>query len=184
MINSDSKRISQAELSRRLGVSRVAVSKAVKSGRITPGEDKLFDSDQAIAEWKSNTRTAMKAEASPGEKLKREKGGQPKYATARARKELANARIAEIKEERLRGLYCLASEVGQVVDEVITDFRMSLERFPGRLAHELAHKDAGRIRAVLQEEVRGILTKLHEDASKKLKECSTPDESEFPSARL
>lgn len=90
-------RINAAELSRRLEVTRGAVSKAVKSGRITPGEDGFFDAEEAARQWTANTRPAMKATASPAAKSKA-----TGYAEARARKERATASIAEMQEAQMR----------------------------------------------------------------------------------
>lgn len=184
MDNSTGKRITQAELARLLKVSRTAVHKAIKSGRITAGEDGLIDRERAMADWAANTRAAMKPEPSKEPQEKRERGGQPKYATARARKELALARMAELKEERLRGLYCLTSDVEKAVTLVVTEFRVRIEGLPNRLAGELAHKDADSVRALLKKEVHSALTRMHDDACTMVKELSTPDESEFPSSRL
>lgn len=184
MINKNAKRITQAELARLLDVSRAAVNKAVKSGRIVPGDDGLFDSVCAVEDWKNNTRTAIKAASLPEKAKKKERGGQPKYASARARRELAQARMAELKEARLRGMYCLTSEVEHAVASVVTDFRLRLEGVPNRIASELAHKDADRIRATLKQEIRAALTQIYDDMDKMTKEVSTPDESEYPSIRM
>lgn len=51
-----SERITGAELARRLGVSKPAITKAVKAGRLTPGDDGKFEYDAAIADFRLNTR--------------------------------------------------------------------------------------------------------------------------------
>lgn len=65
-------RITQAELARRLKVSRGAVSKAVKSGRIVPDDEGLFDPVEAEIQWLENTRQSAKGGPSS---TKAEKGG-------------------------------------------------------------------------------------------------------------
>ena len=44
-------RISQIELARKLGVNRSSVSRAVKNGRLTVGNDGLLDEDEARRQW-------------------------------------------------------------------------------------------------------------------------------------
>lgn len=94
--NDTAGRITQAELARRLNVSRPSVSKAVKSGRITPDEDGLFDPVQAELDWLANTRQKAKGITDKG----KDASG---YAAARARKENALARMAELRLEQAMG---------------------------------------------------------------------------------
>ena len=145
MTNENETFITQAELARRLDVSRAAVNKAVKSGRITASKDGLFDSVKAVEEWRSNTRTVANDENVSTKESKRVRGGQAKYTSARARRELANARIAELKEERLRGLYLRKDEIEAVLESMFIDFRMILEQMPHRISHQLVNKNTGEI---------------------------------------
>jgi hypothetical protein len=49
------KPVTQAQLARELGVSRQAVSKAVRVRRIRPGKDGRFDLEQATARWRATS---------------------------------------------------------------------------------------------------------------------------------
>ncbi len=58
---SKQKRVTQAELARAVGVSRAAVTKALRSGRVTAGADGRFDLERARADCRANTRQARMA---------------------------------------------------------------------------------------------------------------------------
>lgn len=126
----EKERINAAELSRRLEVTRGAVSKAVKSGRITPGEDGLFDPEEAELQWRANTRTTLKASASPAARNK-----STHYAEARARKETAAASMLEMQEAQMRGKVVdtqlcteLAANVGWAWREFVDTLPVHLAR--------------------------------------------------------
>lgn len=115
-------RITQAELARRLKVSRPSVSKAVKAGRVTPDDDGLFDPIEAELQWVSNTRTNAHGKRKPAA------GG---YAEARGRKESALARMAELR---------LAQAEGNLIERSSVDFALADlgARHPSRPAGKLA----------------------------------------------
>ena len=175
--------ITQAELSRRLGVSRAAVNKAIKSGRITASKDGLFDPVKTIEDWRSNTRVVANDESVSTKESKRVRGGQAKYTSARARRELANARIAELKEERLRGLYVRKDEMESALESCFLDFRRTLEQMPNRISHHLANKNITVVRELLNKEIDSAIYQLYEHCAKELEELAKPDESEYPSTR-
>lgn len=122
-------RINAAELARKLEVTRGAVSKAVKSGRIAPGEDGLFDAEEAARQWTANTRPAMKATASPAAKAKA-----TGYAEARARKEKAAASITEMQEAQMRKTLMDAQLCGDLVGNVNWAWRGFVDSLPVHLA--------------------------------------------------
>jgi len=136
MAEAKPKQVTQAELARLLGVSRTAVNKAVKAGRITADADGRFDLEQAIIDWKNNTRAAAKAASQPGSP--RQRGGQPKYASARARKEHSLANIAEMREGQMRGALAETASVKDAGTEVGTTVRTVLENLADQLAPVLA----------------------------------------------
>ena len=117
-------RITQADLARRLKVSRPSVSKAVKAGRITPDEDGLFDPAAAELQWLANTRPS----ASRG---KPSSGG---YATARARKETALACMAELRLEQSLGNLVPRCVVDFALDHMGATLRGLMDNLPDRLA--------------------------------------------------
>lgn len=124
-------RITQAELARRLNVSRPSVCKAVKSGRITPDEDGLFDPVEAELQWLANSRPQAPA---GGGKTKGAHGG---YAQARARKEHALARMAELRLEQATGRLAEREALEFVLMDHAAILRGLLENLPDRLAPQL-----------------------------------------------
>lgn len=139
-------RITQAELARRLKVSRPSVSKAVKAGRITPDDDGLFDPVEAELQWLANTRPKAQGITTKSE------GANTGYAQARARKETALARMAELRlEQASRNLVAR-----EAVEFVLTDhaamLRGLLDNLPDRLAPLLIPlRETEAIRRLLEE---------------------------------
>lgn len=159
-----------------LGVTRAEVAEAVHAGRITAGADGRYDLDQARAAW-GHQRSQEKPPQQPV-------GDDPLgYASARARRELAAARIMEMREGRLRGEYLRTEDAVQVVSDIVSTFRGTLENLPHRLAPQLVGKALDEILAILKAEHRDALTYMSDQLQRQLDECAQPDESEFPSIR-
>lgn len=157
-------RINAAELSRRLKVTRGAVSKAIKSGRITPGEDGLLDAEEAAREWQANTRPNMKASASPAAKAK-----SASYTDARARKETAHAAMAELRLMKAQGELIPREAAEYAMDDLAVSLRARLESVPDRWYAILAPiTDLAEIRELLltmiEEELRAVSESAHKRA--------------------
>lgn len=178
MVDDSSKRITQAELARHLNVSRAAVHKAVKAGRITPGADGLFDIEQAREDWQNNTRSAVAAAQRSAAGPKRERGGQPKYASARARKEHHLANMAAIKEQELLGRLLAREDAEFAFRHIGTTLRAGLEQMGTRLAPLLYGHGVAQMANVIDEamrqfledfgiEVQASMRKLADDAAQK-----------------
>lgn len=172
------KRVTQAELARLLGVSRTAVSKAAKSGRITAGEDSHFDLEKALTDWKNNTRAAVKAATGSGSS--RLRGGQPKYASARARKEHHLANIAAMREQQMLGELCKTSDVVSAGNEIGIVIRFHLDALLNSLPGEIAHHDIDDVAEILGNKFIELLQGISADLEKRIKEAVRPEE---PSGR-
>ena len=172
------KRVTQAELARLLGVSRTAVNKAVKSGRITAGEDDHFDLEKALTDWKNNTRAAVKAATRSSST--RLRGGQPKYASARARKEHHLANIASMREQQMLGALCQTSEVVSAGNEIGIVIRSRLDALVNSLPGEIAHRDSDDITEILDRKFIELLQGISEELEKRIREAVRPEE---PSGR-
>ena len=145
-------RISQAELARRLKVSRPSVSKAVKSGRITPDEDGLFDPIEAELQWVSNTRQ------NAGGKRKPAAGG---YAQARGRKESALARMAELRLAQAEGNLIEREAVEFSLDDLGATLRGLMEAFPDRVTPQVFQRQTmAEVHAILTEAGNDVLLEL------------------------
>lgn len=160
MVNDGLKRVTQAELGRHLGVSRAAVNKAIKSGRITPDADGLFDLDQAAEDWKNNTRSAAAAAKRSAGGPKRERGGQPKYASARARKEHHLANMAAIKEQELLGRLLTREDVEFAMHTIGVTLRVGLEGMGVRLAPTLYGHGVGEMANLIDDAMQHFLEHL------------------------
>lgn len=106
--------VTQAEYARTAGVTRQAVSKAVKAGRIKTKGGKI-DPDQADRDWKANSRESMPpaSTSSPGATSP----GIPSYADSRAIREAFNARLARLDFEERNGKLLRRDEVERAMFE-------------------------------------------------------------------
>lgn len=161
-------RINQAELSRRLKVSRATVSKAVKAGRITPDEDGLFDPIEAELEWIANTRTKASGSQKPS-------GSSSGYAKARARKEDALARMAELRYEQATGNLVGRSQVEFVMSDHAEFLRGLLDALPDRMAAGLlARRDIESIRQYLSDELHQVQVDLADNLRRRSDDHFSP----------
>lgn len=164
-------RITQAELARRLKVSRPSVSKAVKSGRITPDEDGLFDPIVAELEWVSNSRPNARG------KRKAAAGG---YAEARGRKESALARMAELRLAQVEGNLIERSAVDFALDDLGATLRGLLENLPDRLAPLVFQRPTlAEVHSIISDAGHDVLLELSASMERRAKELSagTPPEA-------
>ena len=160
-------RVTQAELARRLKISRASICKAVKAGRITPDDEGLFDPVEAELQWLANSRPKATAGAGRG------KSAGSGYAQARARKEDALARMAELR---------LAQALGEVVPMEAAEFAMHdlgatvrghLENLPDRLAPLIAHpSNLAEARRILVEAMDEVLTNMSKALARRAKELA------------
>lgn len=161
-------RITQAELARRLNVSRGAVSKAVSGGRITPDDDGLFDPLEAEMQWMANTRPSLKRQSATS---KIAKAGQHAYAQARARKETALASMAELRLAQANGDLIPREAVEFALNDHVATLRGLLENMPDRLGPIiLPMKDLDSISAAIAEATDEILMELWSAMERRAKE--------------
>lgn len=177
------KPMSKAEYARHRGVSGAAVTKAVKTGRITVLADGQIDPVAADAQWANNSRP--KADVGPpaapapkpssvevslepqghGGALKRAKveveEGEPDYWKARARREEAEAQLSEIKLAETSGQLIRADAIRSQLARVLSATRDSLMQIPARLAAVLAaESDPAKVHDQLQTELHQSLSQL------------------------
>jgi hypothetical protein len=96
--------LTQADYARHRGVSKPAVSKAVRAGRITLTAEGMIDATAADAQWARNSRVragagrspSTGAAAPPQEDGADAKPGTDDYWASRSRREAAEAELAEI----------------------------------------------------------------------------------------
>lgn len=188
MAKTDPNLLTQAEYARSRkerglpGGSREAVRKAVEEGRIRAfGTDKLVDLELADAQWERNTR----ARVSPGSGAA---AGQPMlpmpdlpgadaytppaaaplavaqdptYMQLRARRELADAEMAEMNAAKMRGAMVLREDVDRAHFEIGREIRDALTACARRVAAEVSSvSSAEACESVIDREHRIVLELL------------------------
>lgn len=163
------KLMTQAEYATHRGISGAAVSKAVASGRISLIDGKI---DPAVADiqWAQNTRARAdskrpdgQAPATPGAEGGSQPSAEGDYWNARSRRETAEAAIAEMKEQEMRGALIRSDVIRTVLATKISATRDALLQIPVRLAPVLAaESDIERVAELLDEELRQALAQLSE----------------------
>ncbi|MCX8016438.1 MAG: hypothetical protein N2690_00850 [Rhodocyclaceae bacterium] len=156
--------MSMTEYAAYRGVSHVAVHKAIKAGRISTIDGKI-DPKVADAEWARNTR--LRADNRPKRlqvqaqtDTNNEISGED-YWTARARRECAEAAIAELKRAELEGKLIRVEAVRAALAKRIASTRDALLQIPGRLAPVLAaESDMDRVAQLLEDELRTALADI------------------------
>ncbi|MFM1991328.1 MAG: hypothetical protein RJA99_4285 [Pseudomonadota bacterium] len=163
--------ITQAEYARRRGVSRAAVTQAVKAGRIVLIDGKV-DPDVADVQWKRNTdpaqqrgAAALASMASTAAIAPRapagEEGAPPDLHDARRRREQALAELAELELAEKRGELVPVADVQKALVSKVLGVRDSLDTLADRLSPLLAaESDPAKVYAMLRSEIRQVLAQL------------------------
>ena len=163
--------LTQAEYARHRGVSRQAVLKAVRTGRIHLDPEGRIDRQQSDVAWMANsdpTRGGPRragqihgmtvVREAPGTGTRTSVGVQPllpSLATSRAVREACRAKIAQLDYEERRGKLLDADRMRQAIIEVNRSTRDRMLAIPNRVAPILAAiDDAAEVRRVLAEEIR------------------------------
>lgn len=148
---------SGADLARELGISRVAVHKAEKSGRISRTAEGKFDLEAAAIQYRIHTNPEQSRRALA------QQGRGATHATDlplgghdwRIRKERAEAERAEIETARLKGELCDTSTNEGMARRAAYAIVGGFDQLPDRAAAELGVDDAHRrkVRQVLLREL-------------------------------
>jgi hypothetical protein len=168
--------ISQREYARRLGVSHVAVQRAVKAGRISAVNGKI-DPTQAGQQWQENTDQSKPRNRITGRPKQARGPGEPSepmdmsgadegiggtntaigYAKARAARELYQAQLAKLELDRRRGTLVRADEVRLGAFNMARKARDQLIALPERLATVLAAiQEPAEVQRILEQEIERI----------------------------
>lgn len=164
--------MSLAAYAKRRGVSSVAVSKAVSTGRLADsvvrdarGAPKIADPELADREWEENTRPRADK---PSATLAPPAGALdvPDYMESRARREAAAARreaaqaeMAELDLKERRGELIAVADVRAEVEARYERVRTRVLGVPSQAAQLLPHL-AGEMVPVLESEIREALEEL------------------------
>jgi len=126
--------MTQAAYSRHRGVSRSAVAKAVAGGRIVLIDGRI-DPIIADAQWKTNTR-ARSDVRSRGDTEQPDTPTGGSYGTARARRELAEAALAEMQLAEKRGELINRAGVEMAIETGFRQIRDCVMAAPDRMTFD------------------------------------------------
>lgn len=175
--------LTQAQYARHRGVSREAVRKAIRDGRIFLDRAGLIDRAKADAAWRANTdpgKPSSTAMRTPGEPVVHGPAAPPPpaafdaaasgvdtlpegmtYADARALKEWNQARTLDLKRRQLEGKLIEVEKVEDAAFRAARTARDTLMAIPDRLDAELAAiSDAAEVHRRLAEEIRRVCDEL------------------------
>jgi hypothetical protein len=156
--------VSQSEYARRRGCTEGAVRRAVRDGRIALIDGKL-DPVAADAQWARNTRPRAGSEpaaapltAAPDRDGEDDGNG---YWASKARRESAEADLAELKLAEQRGQLVRADEVRAAHAKRLAGLREALLQIPARLAAVMAAENSqAACHDKLQAEIHGVLASV------------------------
>lgn len=155
--------ITQAEYARHRGVDPTTVRDAIRAGRITLIDGKV-DPVAADAQWARNTRVRVNSRQRPTDApppAADAQQPQETYEAARRRRELAEARLAELKLAEQQGDLVRVAAVRTQVAKLAAGLREGLMQIPARLAPVLAAEtDAALVHDHLLAELRQVLEQV------------------------
>lgn len=159
--------VSPATFAKAVGVSRQAVSKAIKEGRLDPalvdngGKRQVLDLEKATQIWGSAVAPRTLDPAKVSEVLSVPEDEIPDFYTSRARKEYYNAELARISTEQQLEELVPAKQVKKESFAMARAVREALANLADRLSNELASEtDPSKIHQVLTQEHRQCLIEL------------------------
>lgn len=181
--------VTQAEYARHRGCSRESVRKAVATGRISAfGPEQRINVALADTQWAQNTRPRAapgRASAAAPPPAAATPNGAPAYDVSRARREHAQAQIAEVALQRELGGLLARDEVLHVVADAATTLRARLEALPDQLAHELAGlTDEAAIHARMSGFIEDLLTEMSESFAKAARAATGAEADAYDARRL
>ena len=155
-----------------LGISRTQGYAAVKRCDI-PVTDGMLDTEYATILYQRHTRprangkrpdalvTAVSILPSPREAEGKPQGGMPGYDSSRARREAAEASLAEMKEAEMSGKYLVKTEVDAAVFEIARSMRDGLANCARRIAADVAQlSSADECEEVIDREHRALMESM------------------------
>lgn len=158
-----SKLISQAAYAKLRGVHPSAVTRAVRAGRITLVDGKV-DPVAADAQWKANSRARVGSRPSQAAAptVEAADSDAPDYALARARREEAEACLAEDRLRIQRGELVVVAELRKELAKHMITARDAYLALPARMAPVVFGKSIHQIQTLLDAEIRHTMNTLAE----------------------
>ncbi len=160
------------DVARELGVSRQAISKAEKSGRLSRAANGMFDIDAAKIQYKLHTdpeqqlRSLQQKQSGEIAVVDRglglsEGGDAAALIAAKARRESAEAELAELELAEKRGQIMSVADHRRIIFVMARAMRDALLQIPSRSASILAAEgDATACRRIVEAEIRTAMRQL------------------------
>ena len=152
--------VSKKEYAEHRGCSAAYVSKLIRQGKLAaPALMADGTINVALADQMLGTAPLLEPEAPPP-------SGGPSYSAERARREAAEAHLAELKLAQQRGETLSRSDVARATFDIFRTLRDTLQALPARHADELAAETdprllAYRLREVLNGALASVAAKLN-----------------------
>ena len=159
--------MTQADFAREIGVGRSRVHALKEAGRLVMVGD-LVDveaSKARIAETRNSVHDDQaKAKVDAGETVQ---DAAPRRIDAQARKEHAQADIAEMERDKMRGELLRKDDITATVVDIVTTLRARLESLPAQLGPQVAAvSDEAACTAMIADHVEAALAELSHQAGK------------------
>jgi len=165
--------LSVTEYAAHRGVSKAAVSKAIKNKRLDDaidgtGKRKKINRDLADELWNNsgklkvdNVKNEVNKQENQGQEIPQQSSHGQRYAQSRAMKEIYAAKNEQLKYEERSGNLCKTEDVVKAVKEKTKLTRDYLLNLPDKLAPILAAEtDLDEIHKLLTTEINNALTNL------------------------
>lgn len=165
--------VSQAELARELGKSRAAISKLVKSGRISTKPNGKIDLETALLEYKQTASVGReqsavngggRATAIPDDDEAPMMGGAARiisqYNKAKAAEKTYQAKLRQLEYEEKKELLIQREVVEDDAAVAASELRSRLFSIPARAAVICEGKSAREIERIIDDEIQQALEEL------------------------
>jgi hypothetical protein len=182
----------KAEYAQRKGVSRPAISQAIRAGRVVVLEDGRVDIEASDRVWDAKTDTLQSLRANAPKRRAQALADEPHrppppadragqgaaasepaaplsrviydFESARAKRETHAANIAEMEERKRAGELCETSAVLMTMTTIGSNFRTALERVADKLADRVAAEtDPHACHQIISAEITQALEQLAKD---------------------
>jgi len=175
--------VSRAEFARLMGVNKSAVTRWAEKGQIVTVSGQVdVEASRARLQETGGERPDVADRHAQERAAKISSGGAvsvPKtdgvgnsYQAARAVKEKYLALDAKASYEQRIGQLIPRADVEQALDDLVAAVRAGVENLPHRIAAQLVGKDLDTVRALLKQEIGGIMAEMHGGARKRLAELT------------
>jgi phage terminase Nu1 subunit (DNA packaging protein) len=159
----------QVQFAKLIGCNKSHVTRLKQDGRLVLTDSGLVDIEESkariVATEGGRDDVAARHAAAKGRDTKPLDESRSK---AQARKEMAQADVAEMERDLMRGKLIEREQVEMALADLVAFARQGVENLPHRVAAQLVGKDFDQIMATLKQEVVAMMGDMHKEAGKRL----------------